>query len=361
MDVDITAGFIKNKAGFSIRDDNKYQSRRSWTAEEDMKLLKLASENNAKNWKKIAIILGTKTGPQCSYRYNKLNNDGMRSKWHRSEDIQLLELVETYGKNWHMIAMNMTGRTGEEARHRYVMKLDPRFKRSRFDRDEDDLILRLHDKYGNDWNEISRHFPRRNVIMVKNRYYSHLKNRNKDSTTVNITGSETLSNYSSSLTPSLGNGNFHFSFNGRNSISYNEKGFGIWKGKLFDDDYFINDRNGFDNAFNPIPIFDNDDYSDLRAMIPQDLYKSEEVSPRSLESEDRFNQEYNNVFNYPIKKNSFGEDLMDTDTKEDDAVKAQDETTQNENDNLMKQYQLLESVFMKIYEVSNHSTLKGSF
>jgi hypothetical protein len=361
----------------SVDESGKYHSRKTWTPDEDRRLLSLVHDSQGRNWKKIAHILGNKTGPQCSYRYNKLITDVSRSKWNRNEDIQLLELTEVYGHNWVLIANKMPGKTPEEAKQRFTLKLDPRLKRSRFDREEDELILKLHEKFGNKWNEISKHFPNRNSAMIKNRYYSYLKNKNKDSTTLNVTGgSETLSNYSFSMTPSVGNSNYvkpsYSNFNGRNTVSYNDNNLSNFKEKMLSEynilelDNDINMRIGEPNFTSNYLNYDygsktnqnwsDDIYTDIWSTLPQDLIKLDGNSPKTkvLEPEDKFKEEYNNVFNFSIKKDSFGEDY----TANHHDIRQEYMTTKgNDNDSLMKQYQLLESVFNKIYEVSSKTII----
>jgi hypothetical protein len=364
MDVDTRSGnnltHEEKDSLMSIDDSAGYRSNKTWTQEEDMKLLQLARESNAKNWKKIAIILGNKTGPQCSYRFNKLITEMNKAKWGRNDDIMLLGLVETYGENWQIIVEKMPGKTVEDIRQRFTMKLDPKLKRSRFDKDEDDLILKLHEKYANNWNEIARYFPNRNAAMVKNRYYSHLKNKNKDSTTVNV--SETMSNYSSSNAV-----DYNF---GRNSVSYNDKGLLAFKEKMLNEDHDFDDYGVGYQKDNDMMYIDtnsvyptlegtykstynwNDDiYTELKNILPLDLIKVDDNSPKIklLESEDKFKEEYNNVFNYPVKKSSWDMDC------EGNGVNTYNNTMGNENESLMKQYQLLENIFKKVYEVSNRT------
>jgi hypothetical protein len=306
---------------------NSY-SKRNWTAEEDAKLLKYVTEYNSHNWKKISTIFLNKTAQQCSYRYSKLISDINKSKWNRNDDILLLELIELYGHNWAYISSKMSGRSPEDIMQRYILKLDPKLKRSRFEKEEDDLILKLHDQYGNKWNEISKYFPNRNSAMIKNRYYSYLKKQNRDSYT-----GETQSNYSSSIaTPTNRE---------RNTISF----MNVDKNKLFNDcdvDMFDNEMDGLLNVnYNKI-----DSETNTSSLRPSnDSHKLiDENSPKQKLLENNFDYQYNNVFNRYFKKDSFEDNLGD-----EYFVK---NTKTNENENLYKQYQILETAFNKIYEIS---------
>jgi hypothetical protein len=314
----------------SIDDSIRHShSKRNWTPEEDAKLLNYVSETNSHNWKKISGIFGNKTAQQCSYRYIKLITDKNRSKWNRNDDIQLLELTELYGQNWVYIATKMPGRSPEDIMQRYILKLDPKLKRSRFDKDEDDLILKLHEQYGNKWNEISKFFPNRNSAMVKNRFYSHLKKRNKD----NNTG-ETSSNYSFSITTPTSRTRNTISF-----IEYNNN-------KLLNDcdiDMMDNEKNVMSNM-NYYNVETNS--SSLRPS--NESYVVPYSSPNQKLLENNFDYQYNNVFNRYSKKDSFDDKFED-----EYFVKNNNVNIINENENLYKQYQLLESAFNRIYEISS--------
>ena len=338
-------------------DSNRYSnSKRNWTPEEDSTLLSFVSDTNSRNWKKISHILGNKTAPQCAYRYNKLISEMTKAKWNRNDDILLLELTELYGQNWNYIVTKMPGRTVDDIMQRYIMKLDPKLKRSRFDKDEDELILKLHEKYGNKWNEISKYFPNRNASMVKNRYYSYLKKKNNEGSHFTT---ETLSDYSFPISPPT---------NGRNTVSYNDKT--MFKENFIKQNYVLNDcdidmlnddlnnnlyLNNIDMNLNIDNIVNNvckndgnlQEYRDNQ--VPKQLITVDENSPKLKfkESDEKFDQEYNKLFDVSIKKRESFEDNV-----YDDQFYLNNKIS-NENENLLKQYHLLESVFKKIYEVSS--------
>jgi hypothetical protein len=95
-------------SSISIDDSSRNSySRRNWTPGEDAKLLTLVNEGQSRKWKKISVYFGNKTVQQCAYRYNRLMIDMNKSKWNRNDDILLLELSEVYGQNWAYIATIM--------------------------------------------------------------------------------------------------------------------------------------------------------------------------------------------------------------------------------------------------------------
>lgn len=176
-----------------MTDFEGYSTNRNWTKEEDKYLIESVHYSN-RNWRKISQKLGTKTPQQCSYRYSKLISGMNNKKWTRNEDILLIELTETYGHNWQIISQNLPERTSEEIQERFEKKLDPNLKRCKFEKEEDELIISLYEKYGNKWNEIAKFFKDRNSSMIKNRYYSFLKKKYNDNNCKinNITHSESM-------------------------------------------------------------------------------------------------------------------------------------------------------------------------
>jgi hypothetical protein len=195
-------------------------NKRIWTKEEDQILLNFMKQtNNSRNWKKISETLKTKTPQQCTYRYNKLVEEMTKRKWTRTEDIKLIELIEVHGNNWELIASMYEGRTAKDVEDRFVKKLDPNLKKSRFTDEEDEKLIKLHEKYGNQWFEISKNFKNRTVLMIKNRFYSFLRRKlikdNLQLYNSSNNASETLSNNNFSI------GNEALSYSGNGDYTYN--------------------------------------------------------------------------------------------------------------------------------------------
>jgi hypothetical protein len=102
-------------------------------------------------------------------------NENYFHRWQRFDDLKLTELVEKYGYEWDEIKQSFPGKTDQELRNKYFNKLDPRLNKAKFTKEEDDLIIKLHRRYGNRWSEIAKYFSKRNSYMIKNRFYSKLK------------------------------------------------------------------------------------------------------------------------------------------------------------------------------------------
>jgi len=104
----------------------------------------------------------------------KIKKSKVKIEWKRLDDIKIIELVEIYNFDWPKIASIMN-KPENIIKKRFEKRLDPKLKFSKFTAEEDDLIINLYKIYGSTWNFISKFFPNRSSIMIKNRFYSTLK------------------------------------------------------------------------------------------------------------------------------------------------------------------------------------------
>lgn len=102
----------------------------------------------------------------------------IKGSWTEDEDKQLVEYVEKYGaKRWSFIASHLKGRVGKQCRERYLNHLDPSIKKTEWTEDEDQIIMSMHDKLGNQWAKIARSLSGRTANAVKNHWNSTLRRR----------------------------------------------------------------------------------------------------------------------------------------------------------------------------------------
>ena len=146
-----------------------------WTEEEDKILKEKAAEFNFKNWNSIANFIPGRTSIQCSARYRRIRPGLIKGAWDKEEDNKLLSLYEKYGKNWAAISKEMPHRTGKQIRDRFLNSLDSKFERGKFTEEEDQAIIKYYKIYGNSWAKIAKKLKTRTGDMVKNRFYSSLK------------------------------------------------------------------------------------------------------------------------------------------------------------------------------------------
>jgi len=75
----------------------------NWTAEEDQRLLELATLHQERNWSLITEQLNTgRSVSQCFIHYQRdLNKKLLKSQWNEEEDALLKEALQIYGeKDW---------------------------------------------------------------------------------------------------------------------------------------------------------------------------------------------------------------------------------------------------------------------
>ena len=98
-------------------------------------------------------------------------------KWTAEEDAVLQRLVFQYKFDWEYIAQYFPGKSPSQISKRWINKLDPSIKKTRWTCSEDDIVLSLVCRLGHNWKEISMHLPGRPPDAIKSRFYSNLKKR----------------------------------------------------------------------------------------------------------------------------------------------------------------------------------------
>ena len=107
-----------------------------------------------------------------------------RSKggWTKEEDDTLVELVHLFGDTkwkeiWTTFHTQHPGscKTYNQCRERWFNSLNPSNIRGRISEDERKAIFRLHQKYANKWNLISRELSGRSDNTIKTFFYSEIR------------------------------------------------------------------------------------------------------------------------------------------------------------------------------------------
>lgn len=101
-----------------------------------------------------------------------------KNKWSLDEDILLARAVASKGTgSWNFIAKQVPGRTGKQCRERWLSQLQPGIVKEEWTSEEDDVLIKSQQVYGNKWSLISRLLPGRSAVCIKNRW--NLINRRK--------------------------------------------------------------------------------------------------------------------------------------------------------------------------------------
>jgi hypothetical protein len=150
-----------------------------WTADEDNRLLQLRARGSTVNFSEFVHLFPGKTNQQITERWDKvLNPNLVKGSWTREEDQAIIEFVKHEGtKNWAQLAARLSGRVGKQCRERWRNHLDPDVNREAWTEQEDQILIELHDKIGNQWVKIAESLPGRSDNAIKNRWNSTLKKR----------------------------------------------------------------------------------------------------------------------------------------------------------------------------------------
>lgn len=151
-----------------------------WSKEEDEILIVKAKDFGYKNWASVASFIPGRSAIQCSARYKRIQPGLIKGAWTDEEDKELLRLYNYYGKNWSCISKSMPQRTGKQIRDRFLNALDNKLKKEKLSFEENKKIIKWYKIFGNSWSKIAKKLKGRTGDMVKNRFYSSLKNHLDD-------------------------------------------------------------------------------------------------------------------------------------------------------------------------------------
>jgi hypothetical protein len=129
------------------------------------------------SWNQVAQNFSSRTAIQCTHRWLKVLQPGLKKgKWSEEEDQILIQWVALNGpKNWNKLTCVINGRSSKQIRDRWINNLNPARGKLYWSDELDKLLLRKYLEYGSSWVNIAKHIPFSTENVVKNRFYSLLR------------------------------------------------------------------------------------------------------------------------------------------------------------------------------------------
>jgi hypothetical protein len=98
--------------------------------------------------------------------------------WTREEDDKLMQAISGQTNIcWSDVAATIGRHTAKQCRERWLVKLNPNVRRSPFEPWEDEIIQFECERIGNRWSVIAQRLPGRTSCSVKNPWYTVLRLR----------------------------------------------------------------------------------------------------------------------------------------------------------------------------------------
>jgi hypothetical protein len=98
-------------------------------------------------------------------------------KWTTNEDKLLIQLTATYGPDWSKLANYFPSKTSSSLKKRWVNRLNPSINKTRWSKEEDELIIKMYNQLGGNWKLMSDSLVGRPPTVIKNHFYGALKRR----------------------------------------------------------------------------------------------------------------------------------------------------------------------------------------
>lgn len=112
-----------------------------------------------------------------------LSRENIMRHWTPSDDDELMNLADQYKNDWKKIAKRIISNRKKKVtpnflKNRYKEIAGDHIKKGvKFTHEEDLQIAKLFEIHGTCWTSIAQNFKDRTPVMIKNRYYSHIRRK----------------------------------------------------------------------------------------------------------------------------------------------------------------------------------------
>ncbi|CAD8171986.1 unnamed protein product [Paramecium pentaurelia] len=166
---------------FKVKNSSSIKVRIKWTQEEDQQLIDNVSHFGYR-WLQVAQNMEQRNASQCCQRWKRIKicqgfQQNKAKRWTQKEDQKLLKIYKEVGPQWNTIAQQMKIKSSKQVRSRFKNFLDPNLNHAPMTEVEDEFIFQEYLMLGTQWTKISEKLPGRSENMIKNRFYSFIKEK----------------------------------------------------------------------------------------------------------------------------------------------------------------------------------------
>lgn len=142
-----------------------------------MKIKHIVTNYPYLSWDEIASHFIDRSALQCSYRWLKVLQPGLKKgKWSLEEDNILKNWVSKNGAcKWSKLSLMLHGRSSKQIRDRWINNLNPQRENFKWTKELEKELLIGYLKCGTSWVSIAKLMPNSSENMIKNRFYSMLR------------------------------------------------------------------------------------------------------------------------------------------------------------------------------------------
>jgi myb proto-oncogene protein len=105
---------------------------------------------------------------------NKTDKIKHHKYWTLEDDEKLSRIAKENNYDWKKVAEEFQGRSVSDVEQRWRHRIDPSTRKTAWTKEEDQILLMMHKRFGGKWKIIANYLPGRLSSSVKNRFYGKL-------------------------------------------------------------------------------------------------------------------------------------------------------------------------------------------